>query len=91
LDLEALRECELPSAELRSRLRAIRGVGPYAAATLSMILGRYDELAVDSEFRQFVSRAYFGGKPVNDADARAVYEAWGRWKYLAYWFDLTSG
>jgi 3-methyladenine DNA glycosylase/8-oxoguanine DNA glycosylase len=89
-DLEALRHSRLPSTELRDELRAIKGVGPYAAATLSMVLGRYDQLAVDTELRQFVSQTYFGGSSVPDADAIAVYDDWGPWRYLAYWFDLTS-
>jgi 3-methyladenine DNA glycosylase/8-oxoguanine DNA glycosylase len=91
LILEALRDAELPSGNLKKQLLAIKGVGPYAAATLSMILGHYEELAVDTEFRQFVSRAYFGGSPVSDSDAAAVYDEWGPWKYLAYWFDVTGG
>ena len=57
-----------------------------------MLLGRYDELAVDTAFRRFVSRKYFGGQPPpSDAVAQAVYEDWGRWKYLAYWFDIWQG
>jgi 3-methyladenine DNA glycosylase/8-oxoguanine DNA glycosylase len=91
LDLEALQEPGIPSHELRKRLLTIKGVGPYAASTVSMLLGHYDELAVDSEFRQFVSRKYFNGRPVPDAEATAVYDEWGRWKYLAYWFDLLDG
>ena len=90
LDLEALRGMEMPSVDLRKRLLAIKGVGPYAAATLSMILGQYDELAVDTEFRQFVRETYFEGQRVSDEEAAAVYGDWGSWKYLAYWFDLTK-
>jgi 3-methyladenine DNA glycosylase/8-oxoguanine DNA glycosylase len=88
LDLEVFRRSELPSPELRRELLAIKGVGPYAAATLLMLLGRYDEVAVDSVFREFVATKYFGGERPSDAEALAVYEAWGEWKYLAYWFDL---
>ena len=25
---------------------------------------------------------------LSDEELRAIYDAWGRWKYLAYWFDL---
>lgn len=91
LDLEGLAESDLPTTELKRELLAIKGVGPYAAATLLMLVGRYDELAVDSVFREFVSERYFGGERPGDAEARAVYEPWGRWKYLAYWFDLWAG
>jgi 3-methyladenine DNA glycosylase/8-oxoguanine DNA glycosylase len=88
LDLEALKEPSLPSSELKKELLAIKGVGNYAAATLLMLLGRYDELAVDTAFRSLVSQKYFAGEKPKDAEAKAVYDAWGRWKYLAYWFDI---
>ncbi len=87
LDLEALKDSDLPTPELRKRLLALPGVGPYATATLLMILGRYDELGIDTELRSHVSRKYFNGEAVSEKDMRAVYEHWGQWRYLAYWFD----
>ena len=91
LDLQALLNADLPTPDLRKRLLAIKGVGPYAAATLLMLLGRYDELAVDTVFRLFVSKKHFEGERPSDAEARAVYDDWGKWKYLAYWFDIWEG
>jgi hypothetical protein len=38
-----------------------------------------------------VSARYFDGETPSDADAKAVYDDWGQWKYLAYWFDLWEG
>lgn len=89
--LESLRDPEMPTGELKRRLRAIKGVGPYAAATLLMLLGHYDDLAVDTVARGFVSKKYFGGKKISDAEIRAIYDGWGKWKFLAYWYDLWSG
>lgn len=91
LNLEALRDLTLPTNELKKRLLVIKGVGGYAAATLLMLLGHYDELPVDTVCRDFVSRRYFNGKPPTDAEIRATYEDWGPWKSLAYWFDLRAG
>jgi|GEM_PF-93644 len=91
LDLESLRDPLLSTTEVKRRLLAIKGVGEYAAATLLMLLGHYDQLPVDSVFRQFVSTTYFGGATVTDRDAQSVYADWGRWKYLAYWFDIWPG
>ena len=91
LDLESLRDPELPTADLKKRLLAIKGVGPYAAATLLMLLGRYDDLAVDTVARGFVSNKYFDGGKATDAQIREVYEGWAEWKFLAYWFDLWQG
>lgn len=91
LDLEALARSDRPTVELERELRGLKGVGPYAAATLLMLIGRYDVLAVDSVFRGFVAERYFDGRTPSDAEARAVYEDWGRWRFLAYWFDLWQG
>jgi 3-methyladenine DNA glycosylase/8-oxoguanine DNA glycosylase len=92
VDLEAWQDAAIPTPDLKKHLLDIKGVGNYAAATLLMLLGRYDELAVDTAFRRFVSRKYFDGQPPpSDGEAQAVYEDWGRWKYLAYWFDIWQG
>ena len=53
-----------------------------------MLLGRYDELAIDTAFRQFVREKYFDSGRPSDAEAQAIYADWGKWKYLAYWFDI---
>lgn len=87
LNLSTLEELHLSSEELYKTLRQIKGIGPYAAATLLMILGRYEQLAVDTELRAHVSKKYFQGQPASEADMRAIYAPWGKWQYLAYWFD----
>ena len=89
LDPEALADPDLPTPALRKRLLKIKGVGPYAAATLLMLLGHYDELPLDTVFRTMVRERYFGGAEVTDREAKAVYADWGEWKYLAYWFDVS--
>ncbi|MCB0291902.1 MAG: hypothetical protein KDH97_16740 [Calditrichaeota bacterium] len=91
LDLSSFWDRSIPTSEMKKRLLAIKGVGNYAAATLLMLLGRYDELAVDSVFRQFVAKKYFPDAQPTDAEAQQVYADWGEWKYLAYWFDVWEG
>jgi len=86
-DLQALEDPTLLTKELRRALLGIKGVGSYAAATLLMILGRYEELAIDTEMRAFVAKKYFQGQRASEAQIRAIYVPWGRWQYLAYWFD----
>ncbi len=86
-DLQALEDPSLPTKELRRALLGIKGVGSYAAATLLMILGRYEELAIDTEMRAFVAKKYFQGQRASEAQICAIYAPWGRWQYLAYWFD----
>jgi 3-methyladenine DNA glycosylase/8-oxoguanine DNA glycosylase len=86
-DLESLKVSSLPRDELKKELKSIKGVGEYAANTLLMLLGYYGELALDSEMRSFVSRYYFEGQAASDQDILSIYDRWGEWKYLAYWFD----
>ena len=88
LDLEGLLHSDLPTAELKKELLAIKGVGPYAAATLLMLIGRYDEIAYDTVFRDFVSARYFRGERPHPSVMMAVYDEWGAWRYLAYWLEL---
>lgn len=86
-ELAELERSELPTPDLRKRLLSFRGLGPYSAATLLMLLGRYDDLPVDSEARAFAARHYFDGERPADADIHALYDGWGRWTYLAYALD----
>ena len=90
LDLESLRTSNLSTPDLKKELLKIKGIGSYAAATLLMLLGRYDELPMDTVFRSFVQRKYFNGEKVPDAQAAEIYQDWGEWKYLAYWVDLWN-
>jgi 3-methyladenine DNA glycosylase/8-oxoguanine DNA glycosylase len=86
LDLEAFKTSDLPTADLRKRLLALKGVGGYAAANLLMILGRYDFVPVDSWAMKLVSHEWYAGEPVGQAEVEAAFEHWGPWKGLAYWF-----
>jgi N-glycosylase/DNA lyase len=91
LDPEAWKDPALPEEALRRQVAGLRGVGPYATATLLMLLGRYAHLAIDSELRAFTARHYFGGAATDEAAIRALYAPWGWWQYLAYWFDPGQG
>ena len=86
LDLEALKTAELPTDELRKRLRAIKGVGPYAVANLLMLLGHYDAIPIDSWALTLVSKEWHGGAAIGPAEVEAAFARWGQFKGLAYWF-----
>jgi 3-methyladenine DNA glycosylase/8-oxoguanine DNA glycosylase len=86
VDLEALKTSNLPTLELRKRLLALKGVGPYAAANLLLILGRGDYLPIDTWAMKLVSEEWYGGEPVGPKEVTAAFEDWGEWKGLAYWF-----
>jgi 3-methyladenine DNA glycosylase/8-oxoguanine DNA glycosylase len=86
LDLEAYKASDLPTPQLRKELLAIKGVGPYAAAILLVLLGRYDFVPVDSWALRVVSHEWHAGEPIGPAEVEAAFARWGAWKGLAYWF-----
>ncbi|MGH7588822.1 MAG: DNA-3-methyladenine glycosylase family protein, partial [Gemmatimonadota bacterium] len=92
LDLGAWEGWPGSTADLEQEIRRVPGLGPYAAAQVLSLLGRYDRIGVDTVFRSFVKRTHFprARKPVSDGRMLAVYEAWGEWKMLAYWFELWT-
>ncbi len=85
-DLEALKTSTLPTLELRQVLLQIRGVGPYAAANLLLILGRPDFIPVDSWALKLVSHEWYDGAPVTPRQVEKAFESWGEYKGLAFWF-----
>jgi 3-methyladenine DNA glycosylase/8-oxoguanine DNA glycosylase len=85
-DLEALKHSSLPTLELRKELMTLKGVGPYAAANLLMILGRHDFIPIDSYALMMVSHEWYRGKPVTAKQVEKRFEKWGAYKGLAFWF-----
>ena len=91
LELEAYKHTTLPTEELRKELLAIKGIGQYAAANLLMLLGRYDYVPIDSWALKTVSGEWFNDEPVNKEQVEQVFQRWGEWKGLVYWFwDYSS-
>jgi 3-methyladenine DNA glycosylase/8-oxoguanine DNA glycosylase len=86
LDIEAFKTSALPTLELRKELLKIRGVGPYAAANLLMILGRSDFIPVDSYAMKMVSHEWYRGNPVTPKQVEKKFKKWGEFKGLAFWF-----
>ena len=85
-DLEALKHSALPTLELRKELMTIKGVGPYAAANLLMILGRHDFIPIDSYALMMVSYEWYRGKSVTAKHVEKRFEKWGAYKGIAFWF-----
>ena len=86
LEVESFKTSDLPTLELRKELLKIKGVGPYAAANLLMILGRGDFIPVDSWALKLVSHEWYDGEPVTPKQVEEHFESWGEFKGLAYWF-----
>jgi N-glycosylase/DNA lyase len=91
LDLEALGRTsaeELPDDELAERLLALPGVGPYAAAHIMMLLGRYSRLILDSWTRPKYLRVS-GAKQAKDVTIERRFRRYGPYAGLAFWLYLT--
>ncbi len=86
LDIESFKTSSLPTLDLRKELMKIKGIGPYAAANLLMILGRHDFIPIDSWALKVVSNEWYRGRPVTPKQVEKRFEKWGEYKGLAYWF-----
>ena len=86
LDIESFKTSTLPTLELRKELLKIRGVGPYAAANLLMILGRPDFIPIDTYAMKMVSHEWHRGRPVTPKQVEKAFRKWGEYKGLAFWF-----
>jgi N-glycosylase/DNA lyase len=79
---------ELPDEEVAARLLALPGVGPYAAAHVMMLVGRYSRLVLDSWTRpKFASLN--GGRAAKDTTIERRFRRYGRYSGLAFWLFLT--
>ena len=90
LKLIDLLDNSISTTEIKNQLLAIKGVGNYAAASMMMLLGRYDQIPVDTVFRDFMKEKYFQDKQFSEEEGLRIYEEWGRWKYLAYWNEMLA-
>jgi N-glycosylase/DNA lyase len=91
VDLEELGRAapdDLPDEEVAARLLALPGVGPYAAAHIMMMLGRYSRLVLDSWTRPKYARLN-GGRPVKDTTIERRFRRYGPYAGLAFWLHLT--
>ncbi len=92
LDLEAFATATpaaLPDAELEAALLALPGVGPYAAAHIMMMLGRYSRLILDSWTRPKYTRSVGRTRPVPDRQIERRFRPYGEYAGLAFWLYVT--
>ena len=91
LDLEALgrpHRDDLSDDEVAALLLDLPGVGPYAAAHIMMLLGRYSRLVLDSWTRPRYALLN-GGRPVKDTTMERRFRRYGPYAGLAFWLLLT--
>jgi N-glycosylase/DNA lyase len=87
LDLEALAGPGLDDDEVAARLLALPGVGPYAAAHVMLMLGRYSRLVLDSWTRPKYAQVH--GRKATDRQIERRFKRYGRYAGLAFWLFLT--
>ena len=90
IDLEELASADpddLPDDEVAARLLALPGVGPYAAAHIMMLIGRYSRLVLDSWTRP--KYASLNGRKAKDTAIERRFRRYGRYSGLAFWLFLT--
>jgi 3-methyladenine DNA glycosylase/8-oxoguanine DNA glycosylase len=90
LDLEELDRAspdEIPDEDVAARLLALPGVGPYAAAHIMMLLGRYTPLILDSWTRPKYARV--NGRKASDKTIERRFRRYGPYAGLAFWLYLT--
>jgi 3-methyladenine DNA glycosylase/8-oxoguanine DNA glycosylase len=90
LDLESLGSIPrdaLSDSELEEQLLALRGIGPYAAAHIMLLLGRCSRLVLDSWTRP--KYASLTGKKAKDATIIRRFRSYGDHAGLAHWLFLT--
>jgi 3-methyladenine DNA glycosylase/8-oxoguanine DNA glycosylase len=90
VDLERLNDPELPDDEVASRLLALPGIGPYAAAHLMLTsLGRYSRLVLDSWTRPTYGKLSGARRTLKDSTIERRFRRYGEWAGLAFWLYLT--
>ncbi len=87
VDLESLAN-EPDDAEVEERLLALPGVGPYAAAHVMLMLGRYSRLILDSWTRPTYARL-IGRRAVKDSAIERRFRRYRPYGGLAFWLSLT--
>jgi 3-methyladenine DNA glycosylase/8-oxoguanine DNA glycosylase len=93
LDLEGLARAspeEMSDDDIEAALLALPGVGPYAAAHIMLLLGRYSRLILDSWTRPTYARLSGRKSAVADTAILRRFRRYGRYAGLAFWCFVTS-
>jgi 3-methyladenine DNA glycosylase/8-oxoguanine DNA glycosylase len=87
--LEALLDAQRYDDDaVEAMLLALPGIGPYGAAHVMQLLGRHQQLVLDSWTRPKYRRLA-GKKQAADSTIRRAFARYGRYAGLAFWLYLT--
>lgn len=90
IDPESFLHSDLPTPELKTEIKKIKGFGDYAADNLLKLLGRNDGLALDSWLRARFYEKHNKGKTCPDKKITRHYSKYGKWQGLMIWCDMTE-
>ncbi len=90
VDPESWRGRDQPAEDVHAEILGLRGFGPYAAENLLRLTGHHTGLALDSWCRAKFARLYPRKRNTDDVAILRHYRAFGEWKGLALWCELTK-
>ena len=90
LDLGPIERRELDPPAMRKAFLAVKGIGPATADYLMILNGYADRLSIDSAVYAYVKDRHFDGRRPSAAEIEALYEPYGEWRALAYWFEALQ-
>jgi 3-methyladenine DNA glycosylase/8-oxoguanine DNA glycosylase len=90
VDTEWFEDPATPDEDLWKRLIGLPGIGPYAAANIMQLLGRYHRLPLDTESVRH-GKTILGMEGTDKAIMRRMHDhfaPFGRHAFRSYWFEL---
>ena len=79
----------LATDAVRERIATLHGFGPYATGQALRLLGRHDDLALDSWCRAKLAQQTGRRRPPADRAVERAYAAYAEHRGLVLWMDLT--
>ena len=89
LNLETWKTSPLSTGELFKEMHSVKGIGPYAAGNIMKLIGRYDYLGLDSWVRAKYYELHHNNRKVLDSTIERHYAAYGKWRGLFFWLEMT--
>jgi 3-methyladenine DNA glycosylase/8-oxoguanine DNA glycosylase len=87
-DIDLDRWLTLDSDALFKAVKSLKGFGDYAAGTVARMLGHFDRLAIDTACQAMFAAQHNNGVKGSEADIKAHYAPFGRWRGLVMWMDI---
>jgi 3-methyladenine DNA glycosylase/8-oxoguanine DNA glycosylase len=78
------------SDQLIKLICKLPGMGPYSAANMLQLLGRYDRVACDTETLRHVQQHKLNASSLKTmwSDVEQVYKSYAPYQFLAYWYEI---